>query len=159
MSARVIANKFCDDVVGCRIAVPIRQTDDALGTRMWLDEVTCRRWRKFKPRDRQTDPAQRENDRDYNERGQERRGQRDARHDTHDTHDNEYDYRHRGRQNERDNDRRHDMLRGSRDGDRTSDNQYRERNNYYGYNATHDVRHDIDERVYRRDDARWGERW
>ena len=156
MSARVIANKFCDDVVGCRITVPIRQTDDALGTRMWPDEVTCRRWRKFKPRDRQTDPAQRENDRDYNERGQECRGQRDARHDTH---DNEYDYRHRGRQNERDNDHGHDMPRDSRDGDRTSDNQYRERNNYYGYNATHDARHDIDERVYRRDDARWGERW
>ena len=51
------------------------------------------------------------------------------------------------------------MPSGSCDGDRTSDNQYRERNNYYGYNATHDMRHDIDECVYRWDDARWGKRW
>ena len=49
MAARVISNRFCDDMVGCRITVPARQVDDALGSRMWPEDVVCRRWRKARP--------------------------------------------------------------------------------------------------------------
>ena len=46
MSARIIQNRFCEDSVGCKISVPVRQVDDVLGIHMWPDEVTCRRWNK-----------------------------------------------------------------------------------------------------------------
>ena len=45
MQARVITNRRCVDVVGCRITIPVRQIDDVLGNRMWPDEVICRRWK------------------------------------------------------------------------------------------------------------------
>lgn len=44
MNARIITNRFCEDTVGCKITVPIRQVDDVIGTRAWPDEVNCRRW-------------------------------------------------------------------------------------------------------------------
>lgn len=46
VNARVISNKYCDDVVGCKISVPINQVDTVLGNHIWPDDVTCRRWRK-----------------------------------------------------------------------------------------------------------------
>ena len=45
MQARVITNRRCDDVIGCRITIPVRQIDNVLGNRMWPDDVICRRWR------------------------------------------------------------------------------------------------------------------
>ena len=45
MYARVIQNRYHDDVVGVKISVPINQVDDALGNRIWPDGVTCRRWK------------------------------------------------------------------------------------------------------------------
>ena len=45
MQARVITNRRCNDVVGCRITIPSRQSDDVLWNRMWPDDVICRRWR------------------------------------------------------------------------------------------------------------------
>ena len=45
MSARFIQLRHIDDVVGCKITIPARQIDDALGSRMWPDEMSCRRWR------------------------------------------------------------------------------------------------------------------
>ena len=55
MAVRVISNRYCEDMVGCKISVPVRQVDDALGTRIWPDDVVCRRWRK----PRQNAPADR----------------------------------------------------------------------------------------------------
>ena len=45
MQARVITNRRCVDVIGCRITIPIRQIDDVLGNRMWPDEVIFRKWK------------------------------------------------------------------------------------------------------------------
>ena len=59
MATRVYANKFCDDVVGCRLTVPIRQTDEMLGNRMWPDEMICRRWRKSNNQGRRDNANQR----------------------------------------------------------------------------------------------------
>ena len=55
MMARIIVNKFCEDVVGCRMTVPIRQTDEMLGNRIWPDEMICRRWRKSRSFTRNND--------------------------------------------------------------------------------------------------------
>ena len=43
MSARIIKIRASEDMVGCRITVPERQVDDALGD-MWPADVKCRRW-------------------------------------------------------------------------------------------------------------------
>ena len=45
MSARIIQLRHIDDVVGCKITISARQIDYALGSRMWPDEMSCRRWR------------------------------------------------------------------------------------------------------------------
>lgn len=44
MSARTIINRYCEDIVGCKITIPARQVDDVLGNRIWPDNVICRRW-------------------------------------------------------------------------------------------------------------------
>ena len=59
MAKRVYANIFCDDVVGCRLTVPIRQTDEMLGNRMWPDEMICRGWRKTNNQGRRDNVNQR----------------------------------------------------------------------------------------------------
>ena len=46
ISSRVVRNRFTDNTVGCRITVPERQVDDALGSRMWPSGMKCRRWEK-----------------------------------------------------------------------------------------------------------------
>ena len=46
MAARVMTNRVCEDMVGCRITVPVRKVDDLLGTRFWPNEVSCWRWNK-----------------------------------------------------------------------------------------------------------------
>ena len=43
VNARVIPNKFIDDVAGSRISVPIRHADKAIGIHIWPDGVKCRR--------------------------------------------------------------------------------------------------------------------
>ena len=45
MAARMIVLRHCDDVLGCKIVVPVLQIEDALGNRIWSTDVTCRRWR------------------------------------------------------------------------------------------------------------------
>jgi hypothetical protein len=45
MSAYVIHNKFCDDVVGCMIRVPVSQIALALEHDIWPEEVECRFWK------------------------------------------------------------------------------------------------------------------
>ena len=39
MNARTITNKYCEDSVRVKLTIPLRQFDDAIGTRMWPDEL------------------------------------------------------------------------------------------------------------------------
>ena len=58
MNARIITNRFCEDVVGCRISVPLDQKDTVLGTRIWPDNISCRTWSKEQPGRRPDDRSQ-----------------------------------------------------------------------------------------------------
>ena len=42
--AQVIRNRYMEDVVGCKIIVPLRQRDKAIGIKIWPDKVKCREW-------------------------------------------------------------------------------------------------------------------
>jgi hypothetical protein len=44
MTTDIVHNRFCEDVVGCRIRVPVSQVDKALSIETWPDEITCRKW-------------------------------------------------------------------------------------------------------------------
>ena len=51
MSAWIIPNKVADDVVGCRIRVPISSVDDRLGNKIWPDDIMCTKWKNKKQGD------------------------------------------------------------------------------------------------------------
>ena len=44
MGARTITNRFCQDSVGCRITVPIKQKSQVLSDDMWPQSIACRKW-------------------------------------------------------------------------------------------------------------------
>jgi hypothetical protein len=44
MQVDVEKNRFCQDVVGCRIKVPISQAEKAESVGTWPDDVVCRKW-------------------------------------------------------------------------------------------------------------------
>ena len=44
MYCEVIHNRYCTDVVGCKIWVPISHVDNALDFGMWPDHIQCRKW-------------------------------------------------------------------------------------------------------------------
>ena len=44
LESRVIRNRYNSNVVGCKISVPERQVDDALGNRVWPEGIKARRW-------------------------------------------------------------------------------------------------------------------
>ena len=57
MSAWVVANRVADDMVGCKLRVPIRQVDDMLGNRAWPAGIMCKRWEKREKPERKPDPS------------------------------------------------------------------------------------------------------
>ena len=50
MSARVIKNRFVDDVVGCKITVPEDQAHLCLRNHFWPKPIECREWQSNRPR-------------------------------------------------------------------------------------------------------------
>ena len=46
MNARTITNKFCEDSVGCRITVPLRQKDKVFNGGIWPPNIVCRPWER-----------------------------------------------------------------------------------------------------------------
>ena len=44
MSAKVIKNRFCQDVVGCKVFIPEKQIRLACSPSFWPDPVSCRVW-------------------------------------------------------------------------------------------------------------------
>ncbi len=46
MHTHIIRNRFCDDVVGCKIRVPTSQVEKAITWDTWPDDIECRLWEK-----------------------------------------------------------------------------------------------------------------
>ena len=44
MNIQVIANKYCEDSVGCKIRIPLRQLSTVLSRNFWPDDMSCREW-------------------------------------------------------------------------------------------------------------------
>lgn len=51
LSVRVVKNRFCDDVVGCKIKIPVTCIQKALAPGAWPSYVRCRRWEERPRRD------------------------------------------------------------------------------------------------------------
>lgn len=159
MSARTITNKFCRDVVGCRITIPVRQTDDALGIRIWPDGMSCRRWRKSARNNENNESRESRQDNrgnscnnngrnDRSQLNQNHRGNRlhnPRRGQQNDNHGYEYD-------NYRDHDERNDnrnLERGSGYDDRNQDDYF------YRYSGADDQSRYLSERRSYDEDTQW----
>jgi DNA-binding protein len=51
MTTDIVHNRYCEDVVGCRIRVPVSQVEKALIIETWPDDITCRKWESKVNRD------------------------------------------------------------------------------------------------------------
>ena len=49
MNVYIVYNKFCFNLVGCKISVPESDKMKATQPDFWPSEITCRVWEKFKP--------------------------------------------------------------------------------------------------------------
>jgi hypothetical protein len=50
VSAYTVRNRFCQDVVGCKIVVPVAQALKVMAPGFWAEEITCREWEREPPR-------------------------------------------------------------------------------------------------------------
>jgi HD superfamily phosphohydrolase YqeK len=48
MSTEIVHNRYCQDVVGCRIRVPNSHVAKAMEFDAWPDDIVCRKWEKKK---------------------------------------------------------------------------------------------------------------
>ncbi len=68
MSAYVIHNRVCADVVGCKITVPASQEEKAMSPDFWAEDISCRIWKNRGPRGKQQQRhKQNQQTRPYNE--------------------------------------------------------------------------------------------
>ena len=44
MTTEIIKNRYCQDVVGCKIRIPSYQVEKAQSVETWPDDVICRKW-------------------------------------------------------------------------------------------------------------------
>ena len=44
MATRLIKNRFAEDIVGCRVTVPLSNVDELLDVRFWPEPIECREW-------------------------------------------------------------------------------------------------------------------
>ena len=49
MSQKVIRNRYVEDVVGCKIIIPMSQEHLALTPGFWPDGIECRHWEHLPP--------------------------------------------------------------------------------------------------------------
>lgn len=68
ISVQVVHNIFCEDMVGCKRAIPISAQEVLMTTGFWPQEVECREWSRRRTRDNQRNRWGSNNDceRDYN---------------------------------------------------------------------------------------------
>jgi len=50
VSAYTVRNRFCQDVVGCKIVIPVSQADKVMTPGFWAEEITCREWHREPPK-------------------------------------------------------------------------------------------------------------
>ena len=62
--AKVIRNRYCDDVVGCKLLVPKSQVSNLLEDDFWPDNIECRYWLREKPGMNQPSGDTHQNDND-----------------------------------------------------------------------------------------------
>ena len=53
MQVDVVKNRYCEDVVGCRIRVPTSQVERVTSIEFWPDDIVCRGWKS-----RRANPSQ-----------------------------------------------------------------------------------------------------
>ena len=46
MFTGIVRNRYCEDVVGCKIRIPTTQVDEATDISTWPDDVECRKWER-----------------------------------------------------------------------------------------------------------------
>ena len=61
ITSRVVQNRYNRNIVGCRITVPERQMDDALGNRVWPRGMKARKWNPEKPVNERKKPTRFQN--------------------------------------------------------------------------------------------------
>jgi DNA-binding protein len=44
MTVEIVRNRYCEDVVGCRIRIPWEQVEKAVSIETWPNDVSCRKW-------------------------------------------------------------------------------------------------------------------
>ena len=62
MSAYIIHNRVCSDMVGCKITVPASQADRALSPDFWAKDIPCRIWENRRTRQTRQQQQQRGSD-------------------------------------------------------------------------------------------------
>lgn len=82
VAARMVKNGFCDDIVGCRITVPLSQVATTMDDDTWPDEVTCRKWETRRPRSQQNTNYNQRHNYDCQERYGEKYGRPNTNRDT-----------------------------------------------------------------------------
>ena len=58
MHADVIDNRYCQDVVGSKIRVPVSQKEETLALHIWPEEITYRAWERRERRQHNDNDAQ-----------------------------------------------------------------------------------------------------
>ena len=51
LSVYVIYNRYCDNIVGCKLSVPESQKDNIMADGFWPTDIICREWQKHRPRE------------------------------------------------------------------------------------------------------------
>ena len=46
MYTAIVRNRYCEDVVGCKIRIPTSQIDEATDIATWPDDIECRKWER-----------------------------------------------------------------------------------------------------------------
>ncbi len=70
ITAHVVHNRVCPDIVGCKITVPLSQVGDAMVAGLWAEDITCRKWEN-----RRRDTRQKATERKEPASRQQRRGE------------------------------------------------------------------------------------
>ena len=140
MAARVIHNRVCQDIVGCKMTVPDAQVNKVLEPTFWPEHMECRRWEKNKVSRRQ---AVRWRDHNDNERQYEQCHTREATHKDqreYRNYDADYHSYHRD----------HHDWRDSNDGHHRDYNEHNNYNRYEDNDNYHRTHSGLD---YAREDA------
>lgn len=52
-SILVVHNRYCEDTVGCKVSISISMQEVLMAPVFWPEDVECREWSRWRPRDNQ----------------------------------------------------------------------------------------------------------